>query len=1313
MGNKFLHKILVVALVLMSASLSVQAEELCMEGTLLFREDFGGNDPSDPGVSTTPVQGMSSAYSQVTNLAPKGNSNDMGSGHYLVAKQGYRNSTLTDYSIWHIMDDHTYPGDKTRGYLLEVDGKGGTDAFFQTTMSGLCAGSKLTFSAYIANLETAGQYAKWKREGRNSANPKLSFVITNLTNGAELARYNSDTISHDWSNYPKNWRESADWQLVGMTFIVPEGVETVKLSIHNNVSASNGNDFALDDIEVRLCAPPVSIEGEAEVCTNSSAFLTTNFTNDGTFAEPLEYKWWFSADSVTWADLSTTTHMLSKLAVQKSDSGWYKVAVAGAGNIASVNCRAVSEPFKLKVEPCAPELCMDGTLLFREDFGGNEPNDPRVGTTPVNGMTYTQLLTDAWRSMGSGKYLLTKSGYCNGDTSMTNLPQNRGSQWHLQDDHTYPNDKTRGYLLEIDGKGGNSAFYSTTIEGLCEGSRLTFSAYVANVLTWGLYVGRPGVYAYPRLKFVLTDPSNNAELATYDTGDIPFDSAFINDYKCWQQSAEWRLVGMNFTVPPGQNRIKLTIYNNTTGTTGNDFAIDDIEVRLCAPPVTIEGEAEVCTNEAATLSAQFTNDGTFAEPVEYKWFFSADSVSWGTLNETSKVLNLSNVHKADSGWYQVAVAGADNIESLNCRAVSEPFRLRVNECVEPLCIDGTLLFREDFGGNDPNDPAVSSLSVPGMSSQYHNSGNSLGSGNYTVRKQGWHNGIQWHLQDDHTYPGDYTRGYLLEVDGRGGAEPFYSKTIDGLCAGSKLTFSAYVVNVHYAGQLDYFGSSYVFPRMKFVLKNPTTGAVLAEKSTGDIQPDWRYGTPETWKYARDNQLSAEWQLIGMNFVVPDGIESIQMYIYNDVAHNGSGNDFALDDIEIHLCAPPVTIAGESEVCTNTSTTITANFSNDGTFAEPLEYKWWHSTDSITWTERPDFIGKNPSIDAIQKADSGWYKAAVSGDGNIESVNCRAVSEPFRLRVNECEPPVPPCPELQTLTADTTVCDTLMPYRWRDTLFTEPATYEILYKDQRGCDSLLRVLTLNTQICCPKMVTITVDTVVCDTLMPYRWRDTLFTEPATYEILYKNERGCDSLIRVLTLGTQVCCPNVVTIIADTTVCDTLMPFTWTIGGQTFVFEQAETQEREMLHPKWTECTGTNYVLRLDTFHCEKLWQIIVNKYNWQLLLDNVSLSRFFPQNAARTYQWYKNEVPIPGANGDDYSEQNELCGRFQLRVEMDNGQTIWSNILEIGKSQVEEPIRVRIYDSHGVPVQENQVAHGVYLYRYEQGDRKWTEKRLIP
>ena len=377
----------IVFVILLANPMVAQEETLCMDGTLLFREDFGGNDPDEPAVSTMPVAGMS--YQQIFVLEP--GPTGMGAGKYLVTKEGYRNSTLANYSVWHIMDDHTYPGDKTRGYLMEVDGSGGTQAFYETTMRGLCPGTRLTFSTYIANLETVGQYATWKRQGRTSYLPKISFVITDPTSGVELARHNTDTIAHDWGPSTidggtyKKWQESAEWQLVGMNFTVPDGVSAVKLSIRNNVSQSNGNDFALDDIEVHLCAPPVTIEGEAEACANSPITLTANFTNDGTFAEPLAYKWWHSTDSVTWSEMSGFNgEILAFNAVQKNDSGWYKVAVSGAENIESENCRAVSEPFRLRVNECEPpeppveELCMDGILLFREDFGGNDPNDPEV-----------------------------------------------------------------------------------------------------------------------------------------------------------------------------------------------------------------------------------------------------------------------------------------------------------------------------------------------------------------------------------------------------------------------------------------------------------------------------------------------------------------------------------------------------------------------------------------------------------------------------------------------------------------------------------------------------------------------------------------------------------------------------------------------------------------------------------------------------------------------------------------------------------------------------------------------------------------------
>lgn len=477
------------------------------------------------------------------------------------------------------------------------------------------------------------------------------------------------------------------------------------------------------------------------------------------------------------------------------------------------------------------ELCMDGELLFREDFGGNNPTDPRVGTQAVSGMTYNQLTDDYFGIMMSGSYLLTKSGYCNGDTSVYN-PGTRGSQWHIQDDHTYPNDYTRGYMLEIDGRGDGAAFYSKTISGLTAGTQLTFAAYVVNVLTWGMYVGSPGKYAYPRLRFVLTDPGSTAQLATYSTGDIPFDSAHINDLKAWKYSAEWRLVGMNFTVPMGTNSITLTIYNDALPLSGNDFAIDDIEIRQCAPPV-------------------------------------------------------------------------------------------------------------------------------------------------------------------------------------------------------------------------------------------------------------------------------------------------------------------------------------------------------------------------------------------------------------------------------------PCPDtLITRSADTTVCDYELPFTWRGMTFAAPDQRIVMEQSPRGCDSIEYSYRFDTVHCerpCPEMITYTFDTVVCDTMLPFTWHGLPFSQAATQHVIHKSPRGCDSI---------------------------------------------------------------ELVYRLDTVVCHRLYPIIVNKYNWVLLCNNVLVAQLFPERTVTGYQWYKDEAAIPDATNDDYSEQAELFGRFQLRLTLDGDEEVWSTILTISAAQP-QPVRMFIYNAYGLPVREDEMSRGVYLIRYEQSDRIWTEKRIVP
>ena len=101
---------------------TLSAQNLCTDGVLLFREDFGGNDPSDPEVISTiaaaraAVPGMSANYTPCTSRT-----RGMSHGKFILTKQGYQNGTGT--SQWHLQDDHTHFGDLTRGYLLEIDGE--------------------------------------------------------------------------------------------------------------------------------------------------------------------------------------------------------------------------------------------------------------------------------------------------------------------------------------------------------------------------------------------------------------------------------------------------------------------------------------------------------------------------------------------------------------------------------------------------------------------------------------------------------------------------------------------------------------------------------------------------------------------------------------------------------------------------------------------------------------------------------------------------------------------------------------------------------------------------------------------------------------------------------------------------------------------------------------------------------------------------------------------------------------------------------------------------------------------------------------
>ena len=389
-----------------------QEEELCRFGTLLFREDFGGNDPSDPAVGRTPVSGMSSSYQQIYTLQTSDPGAGMGSGCYLVAKRGYRNSTINTYSVWHIMDDHTYFGDTTRGYLLEIDGTGsGNDVFYSTEIQGLCAGSKLTFSAYVANVMGAEN----TRSRSGIVLPKVRFIIEDANEDTVIHETITDPIDYSWEYLDVPYSTmyiSSNWHLIGTSFRVPKDVENVRLSIFNAAVGSDGNDFALDDIEIRLCNPQVDILSDNEACLGREYTFVTSLSGDNPFTPPYEFRWQFAKDSLQWDSpdwitiQSGTTQELAIDNVTADHDGWYRLTVAGEGNLDNTYCRARSNPFHLHVIDCAPPtlpeltvvspsvVCLDSTYCFALDTLNKST------LTPFNHTPYT--LHQSWEFSTDG-----------------------------------------------------------------------------------------------------------------------------------------------------------------------------------------------------------------------------------------------------------------------------------------------------------------------------------------------------------------------------------------------------------------------------------------------------------------------------------------------------------------------------------------------------------------------------------------------------------------------------------------------------------------------------------------------------------------------------------------------------------------------------------------------------------------------------------------------------------------------------------------------------------------------------------------------
>lgn len=311
--------------------------------------------------------------------------------------------------------------------------------------------------------------------------------------------------------------------------------------------------------------------------------------------------------------------------------------------------------------------CPDGTLIFKEDFGGNYNADPTVSYQKIPQCTY-ELNAKPVDLYLKGVYSIRKISYP--DKSWINIS-----------DHTFPDRKDRGYFMQCDAANASNetpgTIYSVQIDDLCSDVPLYFSF-------WGLSMikeGADSTYADANLKLVIEDTDGNVLRSK--------NIVMLNGKE------KWGLYGIPYQMPDGKTSAIFKILNNSTVNYGNDFAIDDIEVRICKPSIDVTSqENNSCIGSNLSLVADFINDGTYTEPVVYEWYYSQNSQiqsdDW-TLVGKEKNLVIPNLTEDNNGFYRVFVGntGTQNIIN-NCTPASDLIEINVKRCTPPVCNTDTI-----------------------------------------------------------------------------------------------------------------------------------------------------------------------------------------------------------------------------------------------------------------------------------------------------------------------------------------------------------------------------------------------------------------------------------------------------------------------------------------------------------------------------------------------------------------------------------------------------------------------------------------------
>ncbi len=358
-------------------SLPVFSQGLCSSSALVpvFKQDFG-QGASNSSKTTVPA-GFTTNYDFQS-------SDPLADGEYIVTPR-VQNSQRND---WAQGFDHT---GNANGNMFLVNAGTGAALFFTQQVDNLCPGSTYTFSAWLANVNTASHTQPICNAGL--IYPNVTFRIKN-TSGVILT---GGTYSTGALPLTADRNVQPNWIQYGFTFTLPAGMTSLVLEMVDAYGGQPqcGNDLAIDDILFTACTPTASVafSTASSVCTGTNSSVDVTLTNSP-FTTPA-YQWQKSTNGgSSWANIgsastSATSYPLNNITL--GDAALYRVLVGpDVASLSSNTCITASNSITLTVNP-SPSVTV----------GSNSPvcsgNNINLTSTVTSG---TATFTYSWSGPG-------------------------------------------------------------------------------------------------------------------------------------------------------------------------------------------------------------------------------------------------------------------------------------------------------------------------------------------------------------------------------------------------------------------------------------------------------------------------------------------------------------------------------------------------------------------------------------------------------------------------------------------------------------------------------------------------------------------------------------------------------------------------------------------------------------------------------------------------------------------------------------------------------------------------------------------------